>query len=67
MVLCEYMKSIRNGVNNLSNNMHVRIKIYLEFYYDIIHLLHAGAPWGKYENLFTQEYHIPRGQCPRGI
>ena len=23
--------------------------------------------WGKYENLLTQEYHIPRGQCPRGI
>jgi len=23
--------------------------------------------WGKYENLFTQEYHIPRGRCPRGI
>jgi hypothetical protein len=36
MVLCEYMKSIRNGVNNLSDNMHVRIKIYLEFYHSII-------------------------------
>ena len=23
--------------------------------------------WGKYENLFTQEYHIPWGQPPRGI
>ena len=23
--------------------------------------------WGKYENLFTQEYHIPLGQHPRGI
>ena len=23
--------------------------------------------WGKYENLFTQEYHISRGQRPRGI
>ena len=23
--------------------------------------------WGKYENLFTQEYHIPWGQHPRGI
>ena len=22
--------------------------------------------WGKYEKLFTQEYHIPWGQCPRG-
>ena len=26
------------------------------------------ACWrGKYENLFTQQYHIPRGQRPRGI
>jgi hypothetical protein len=23
--------------------------------------------WGKYENIFTQEYHIPRGQRPRRI
>ena len=23
--------------------MHVRIKIYLEFYQDIVHLLHAGG------------------------
>ena len=23
--------------------------------------------WGKYENLFTQEYHIPWGQHPMGI
>jgi hypothetical protein len=23
--------------------------------------------WRKYENLFTQEYHISQGQCPRGI
>ena len=23
--------------------------------------------WGKYENVFTQEYHIPWGQCPSGI
>jgi hypothetical protein len=23
--------------------------------------------WGKYENLFIQEYHISRGQRPRGI
>ena len=23
--------------------------------------------WGKYENVFTQEYHISWGQCPRGI
>jgi hypothetical protein len=23
--------------------------------------------WGKYENLFNQEYHIPWGQRPRGI
>jgi hypothetical protein len=23
--------------------------------------------WGKYENLFTQEYHIPWGQRPRGL
>jgi hypothetical protein len=23
--------------------------------------------WGKYENLFSQVCHIPRGQCPRWI
>ena len=23
--------------------------------------------WGQYENVFTQEYHIPWGQHPRGI
>jgi hypothetical protein len=32
------------------------------YYYTFI-----ACRWGKYENLFTQEYHIPWGQCPRGI
>ena len=33
-------------------------------WFHIIHSLHAGEGT---ENLFTQEYHIPRGQCPRWI
>ena len=42
MVLCEYMKSLGNDVNNLSDNMYVRIKIYLEFYHSILLLANEG-------------------------
>jgi hypothetical protein len=31
------------------------------------HYTFIACWWGKYENLFTQEYHIPWGQSPRGI
>jgi len=37
-VLYEYMNLLRNDVYNLFVNMHVRIKIYLEFYYGIIYI-----------------------------
>jgi hypothetical protein len=40
MVLYEYMKSLRNEVNNLFNNIHVRIQIYREFYHNIIYKGH---------------------------
>jgi hypothetical protein len=30
-------------------------------------ILYLKVYHGKYENLFTQQYHIPRGQRPRGI
>ncbi len=32
MFLHEYMNSLWNGINNMSDNTHVRIKIYFEFY-----------------------------------
>ena len=42
------------------------------FTHDLCHSTRAhytfiACWWGKYENLFTQEYHISWGQCPRGI
>ena len=33
-----YLKSFRNCVHNLSDNMHVPSKIYLEFYHSIVHI-----------------------------
>ena len=42
-VLYEYMsESFRNEVNILFDNTHVRIKIYIEFYYGIIYLANEG-------------------------
>jgi hypothetical protein len=42
------------------------------FTHDLCHSTRAhytfiACWWGKYENLFTQEYHISRGKRPRGI
>jgi hypothetical protein len=37
-VLYEYMKSLRNDVSNFFNNTHVRIKIYRDFYHNIVYL-----------------------------
>jgi hypothetical protein len=37
-VLYEYMKSLRNDVHNLSDNVHVPIKIYLKIYNDIVYI-----------------------------
>ena len=31
------------------------------------HYTFIACWWEKYENLFTQEYHIPQGHRPRGI
>jgi hypothetical protein len=39
VVLYEYMKSPRNDFSNFFDNTHVRIKIYREFYYDIIYIV----------------------------
>jgi hypothetical protein len=33
----------------------------------VVYYTFIACWWGKYENLFTQEYHIPWGQCLRGI
>ena len=37
-VLIEYMKSLKNDVNNLMDNTHVRIKVCRVFYHDIIYI-----------------------------
>jgi hypothetical protein len=36
LVQYEYMNSLRNDVNNLLDNTHVRIKIYREFYSTVL-------------------------------
>jgi hypothetical protein len=41
--LYEYMNSLRNDVCNLFVNMHVRIKIYCEFYHCIIYIANEGC------------------------
>jgi hypothetical protein len=41
-VLYEYMNSLRNAVCNLFVNMHVRIKIYHQFYHCIIYIANEG-------------------------
>ena len=42
MVLYEYTNLPRNDINNLFVNMHVRIKIYQEFYHGIIFITYEG-------------------------
>ena len=42
LVQYEYMNSLRNDVNNLLDNTHVRIKIYREFYHGIIYIANEG-------------------------
>ena len=39
-VLYEYVNSLRNVVNNVFDNTHVRIKIYREFYHGIIYIVY---------------------------
>ena len=42
-VLYEYMKSLRNDVNNLFDNTHVLLKINPEFYHSIIYIANDGC------------------------
>lgn len=42
-VFYEYMKSLRNGVNNLFGNTHMRIKIYQKFYHNSIYIANEGC------------------------
>jgi hypothetical protein len=37
-ILYKYIKSFGNDVNNLSDNEHVRSKIYQEFYHSIVYI-----------------------------
>jgi hypothetical protein len=41
-VLYEYMNLLRNDFYNLFVNMHVRIKMYREFYHSIIYIANEG-------------------------
>jgi len=54
-VLCEYMKSLRNYVNNLVKNVYVRIKIYQEFYHGIIYIFSERCHVRK-TNTITHSY-----------
>ena len=38
------MKSLRNYVHNLSDNTHLRNKLYQEFYRGIVHIANEGGP-----------------------
>ena len=38
-----YMKSLRNNVHYLSDNMHVPRKIYWEFCYEIVYITKEGC------------------------
>ena len=40
--LYEYINSLRNYVNNVCGNTHVRIKIYREFYHGITYIANEG-------------------------
>ena len=42
-VLYAYMKLLRNDVNNLFDNKHVRIKIYREFHHGISYIANKGC------------------------
>jgi len=42
-VLYKYMKSLRNDIHYLSDNKHVEIKIYPEFYHGIVYIDNDGS------------------------
>ena len=48
-------------VGLVQSGLHHRHQHFIEYYTFI------ACWWGKYENLFTQEYHFSWGQRPRGI
>ena len=56
-----YIYNIMASTDTFEENMLI-YALYIILYYTFI-----TCWWGKYENLFTQEYHIPWGQCQRGI
>ena len=43
MVLCIYMKPIRNDVHNLSDNTHVQIKIYQKVHHSFVYIVNEGC------------------------
>ena len=42
MILYKYIKSLSNDLHNLSDNTHIGIKIYGDFYHGIMHIAHEG-------------------------
>jgi hypothetical protein len=56
------MKSLRNGVNNLFDNMHMQIKIYREFYHGVIYIANER----RHVRTYYTTLHNPRGTilCP---
>jgi len=62
---------IFNISDQASTNSHFAV-VHLSLNYTVmvqleLHYTFIACWWGKYENLFTQEYHIPWGHRPRGI
>ena len=41
-ILCKYIISLSNDLHNLSDNTHVRIKIYREFFHSIVYIANEG-------------------------
>jgi hypothetical protein len=41
-ILCKYILSLSNDLHNLSDNTHVRIKIYREYFHSIVYRANEG-------------------------
>jgi len=52
MVLYKYPETNRNDVLNMSGDMHVRIKIYQEFYHCMIYIANEGRYVNKYRSFY---------------
>jgi hypothetical protein len=52
------MKSFRNDVINLFDNMHVQIKIYREFFHGIIYIANEGC----HVRICVLTWNIPQSQ-----